>query len=356
LRHERSPQPRDSPQELCTHRDAPSSTYDDDNHSSHSRSPPSVKAKGKQRAHSRSPSPSRKSCILRAALVAPREQERFTVDVSTSLLHHKSSAHNASGENNADSTFRTTPESYSEGSPVTSSSQSCDESPSAGRVTHTTDNTPLPSEGLCSLITSSPSSMPEKPEPLSSSNRPIRANPARQPRYRNQRDSIIAYLWASSSTTPRPPPSAQLKYVPSLLARMTDETVAGLEGLEANVNITGGKGEAEFMPRSPEQCSLPSAHDDDDDASWKNETPSTKVELHGGSQHNCEGQLPSRHERLTSPSCHLESEEAPHRSSRVYLLNRLNVEKTIAREARLRTQARLRARLAAERQLAQDKW
>jgi hypothetical protein len=52
--------------------------------------------------------------------------------------------------------------------------------------------------------------------------------------------------------------------------------------------------------------------------------------------------------------CHSESGEAPQRSSRADLLGRLNVEKATATEAHLRTKARLRARLAAERRLVQD--
>ena len=46
--------------------------------------------------------------------------------------------------------------------------------------------------------------------------------------------------------------------------------------------------------------------------------------------------------------------EAPARPSHAYLLDRICVEKATAAEARLRTQVRLRARLAAERRLAQD--
>jgi hypothetical protein len=44
----------------------------------------------------------------------------------------------------------------------------------------------------------------------------------------------------------------------------------------------------------------------------------------------------------------------PLRLSHAHLLVRLDAEKTTASEARLRTQVRLRARLAAERLLAQD--
>jgi len=44
----------------------------------------------------------------------------------------------------------------------------------------------------------------------------------------------------------------------------------------------------------------------------------------------------------------------PPRLSHVHLLVRLGAEKATASEARLRTQVRLRARLAAERLLAQD--
>jgi hypothetical protein len=42
------------------------------------------------------------------------------------------------------------------------------------------------------------------------------------------------------------------------------------------------------------------------------------------------------------------------RPSHAHLLDRICIEKTAAAEARLRTQVRLRARLAAERRLAQD--
>jgi hypothetical protein len=50
----------------------------------------------------------------------------------------------------------------------------------------------------------------------------------------------------------------------------------------------------------------------------------------------------------------IDPREALPRPSHAYLLDRICVEKATAAEARLRTQVRLRARLAAERRLAHD--
>jgi hypothetical protein len=135
---------------------------------------------------------------------------------------------------------------------------------------------------------------------------------------------------------------------------MADETVAGLEGPEADINVTEetrGESQAGLAPRSPRRRPVPSV---DDDTSWRKETAPAKVESHGGS-HNCAGRLPGdTSANCQLPPCRLElSGEAPQQPSRSNLLDKDNVEKTTLMEARLRTQARLRVRLAAERRLAQ---
>ncbi|KAI0247257.1 hypothetical protein BJV78DRAFT_1397670 [Lactifluus subvellereus] len=317
----KSNSPHSPAEDLRADRSVSSSAYDeDDSHetSDHSRPPTNTKAKGKRRAQSYSPSPSRES---------------DTWSRNSPVVHHGRAGSLAASSTTPTSPSRSrspindTSESRSERSPV----QPRDKGPSAASATHAIDRAPIPFEGphsLSSTVASS-SSTSEAPESLAIDDRPHRATLTRQPRYRNQRDTIVAYLLAPSSTTPRPPPSIQSKRIPSLLARMTtDETVAP-SGPEGDANVTegkGGEGDADLAPSRPEQSPDPSANDD---PSRGEETAPTKVESS-------------------------ESGKAPQRSSRACLLDRLNVEMTTAVEARLRTQARLRARLAVERRLAQD--
>lgn len=296
MRRERSPEPRslqrgpdtrrsNSPHSPAEDRRAyrsvsPSAYDEEDSHATPGHSYPSTntKAKGKRRAQS--PSPSRESdswsrnpSVARHGRASPLAANS-TAPTSPPLS--KSPINDAS-------------ESRSERSPA----QPRNEGPSAANATRTIDRAPIPFEGPHSLsCTVANSSFPsEAPESLAINNCPARANLTRQPRYRNQRDTIVAYLLAPSSTTPRPPPSIQSKRIPSLLARMTDETVAGLEGPEAHANVTegkGGEGDTGLAPRRLEQRPDPSANDD---PSRREETAPTKVGSPGAS-HNCAAQLP----------------------------------------------------------------
>lgn len=95
-------------------------------------------------------------------------------------------------------------------------------SPSITCATHTTNDRLSPPNGPRSLndeIIASSSSKSETPKLTINTNR-AGANPKRQPRYRSQRDNIIAHL-RGSVTTPR-------RSTQSLLARMTDQTIAEL--------------------------------------------------------------------------------------------------------------------------------
>ncbi|KAH9961816.1 hypothetical protein BC827DRAFT_261602 [Russula dissimulans] len=189
---------------------------------------------------------------------------------------------------------------------------------------------PLTLEGLHLSndgIIASSSSMSETSKPPTI-NRNARANPMRQSRYRSQRDSINAYLRKASATTPRQPSSVPLRSVPSLLTRMTDETVANpnLTASGADTGITqvpDWDGNARLPPHMVELSSRPSV--DDDPSERREEGTVTKAESESGA-----ALPPPSHACL------------------------LHVEKATTAEARLRKQVRLRARLAAERSLARD--
>lgn len=119
------------------------------------------------------------------------------------------------------------PEDDSGGTPVVSPRHP-DGNPSMAFATHTTTD-PLSSlngpRSLNDEIIASSSSKSETPKLTINTNR-ARANPVRHPRYRSQRDTIIAHLRGSVTTPGR---STQ-----SLLARMTDQTVAELNNVSGD--------------------------------------------------------------------------------------------------------------------------
>jgi len=95
-------------------------------------------------------------------------------------------------------------------------------------------------------------------------------------------------------------------------------------GADADITEeTGGGGHARLLSSTAERSSGPSVNDD------------------------------RSGERKKAVMTKAEQSEAP-RTSHAHLLDRVYVEKATAAEARLRTQVRLRTRLAAERRLGQD--
>jgi hypothetical protein len=116
-----------------------------------------------------------------------------------------------------------------------------DDDRSAG-PTHSTERAPLLSESRqpFNLNVTAPSIKAESYDPPTINDNAARTNPARRHRYRNQRDSIIAYLRSSSSTsTPRFPTSIQPALpVPSPLPGIPDAIVTGIDGLDSVANTT----------------------------------------------------------------------------------------------------------------------
>ena len=175
------------------------------------------------------------------------------------------------------------PENNLDNSPVTSPQP---HDGSAG-TTHSIDNAPLPSESRqpFNLSVTGPSITPESYDPPTINDHPTRSNPARRHRYRNQRDSIIAYLRSSSTSMPRFPTSIQPAPLPSPLSGMADVMVAGIDGLEAVVSTTEGQGGSEggyagLGSQRPERQPGPAVNDD---SSVRKETGATRAQSSGAS-------------------------------------------------------------------------
>ncbi|KAI0300706.1 hypothetical protein B0F90DRAFT_1722579 [Multifurca ochricompacta] len=304
------------------------------------------KDKGKQRASSYSRCPKHESGHQGSSVIVPHDRTQTSELSNTPTGFSRSPSPDSGAEKSTippgvpheepSLLLRSSHENNVERSYVVSPSFR-DGSPSAACVTGTADDAPSLFEGSQSLneahnTSDSSSRRLELSDPVINEGR-TRSNPLRQPRYRNQRDSIIAYLRTRPSpTTPRPLSSTrpQPTPVPSLLSRITDETVVGLGTTpDGDIPITittnqEGGGDMRTVGQRAERSSRPSANDD---LSVRKDTATTRVE-------------------------HSEPSEALLRSSRAQLLDRLNSEKTAAAEAQLRMQARLRTRLAAERRLA----
>ena len=140
---------------------------------------------------------------------------------------------------------------------------------SAG-TTHHTESVPLPPESRqpFNLSITGPSITPESYDSPTINDDPARTNPARRRRYRNQRDSINAYLRSSSTSIPRFPTSIiQPAPLPSLLSGITDVMVTGVDGVEAAVaSATEGQGDeggydACLGPERPERRPTPTVND-----------------------------------------------------------------------------------------------
>jgi len=242
-------------------------------------SPSRDKIKGKQRGPSRSLSPPPDSGILCDSPVTCRERtgspEILTTTTNLSLFNDTSTKRTTatadtpyddvqSGETSAPPSQN--PKSNKPTRIPVASYRPPDGSTSIVHTTQTTDSS-LPLEGLHSLnngIVSSPKSELDTSEHLPINHDYVRTKPMRQPRYRSQRDSIIAYL-QPSSTTPRRPSSIQPRPAPTLLARISDGPVVKPNSPEGDADITeeaGGEVYARLPSPTAERGSSPSVDDD----------------------------------------------------------------------------------------------
>jgi hypothetical protein len=206
-----------------------------------SRSHTRVKGKGKRkrRASARSPSPPESDISCRS----PADRHERTGSPEELVTPNLSFFENTPERNAAVSCTPTgdtrgealspPPDNDSGGTPVVSPRFS-DGNPSSmialATHAHTTDDRLSSLNGPRSLndeIIASSSSKSETPKLTINTNRARRANPIRHPRYRSQRDTIIAHLRGSSVTTP-----GRLSSTQSLLARMTEQTVAELTNVQ----------------------------------------------------------------------------------------------------------------------------
>ena len=229
----------DSRRRNSSHGSTEDSHIHDSSVSCRSRSRTHVRGKGKRRASMRSLSPP-KSDIWRGSPVARRERspEVPAALVRSSLVENTPEAHTSMSC--AQASPSRTPESNSGGSPVFSSH-------GIAYANHT-DNLPPALEGLRSLsheIIASSSSKSETPERPTINTDRARANPMRQPRYRSQRDSIIAHLQGSAIMPRR---------TQSLLTRMTEQTVTKLNVSGNDADDTGG-GAVDLPSRTTERSS-----------------------------------------------------------------------------------------------------
>ena len=226
---------------------------------SRSRSPPRVNSKGKGRVTSPSPPPPLRhkrtsssenletpTNLLRSP--SPDSDIPYSEPTPTHTLSHSARPKEASPpiflrpENNLDNSPVTPPQPH-DGSADT---------------TH-----PIPeSRQPFNLSVTGPSAIPESCDPLTIKDLPARSNPARRHRYRNQRDSIIAYLRSSSTSIPRFPHTIQPAPLPSPLSGMADVMVTKIDGLEAVASTTEGQGgdEGGYARVAPER--VPAVNDD----------------------------------------------------------------------------------------------
>jgi hypothetical protein len=239
--------------------------------SSRSRSHTRVKGKGKRRASARSLSPpeSDMSCRSPAAHHERTGSPEALVTPNLSLFENTpegSAAVSCTPTGDGSPLLPRTPENDSGGTPVVSP-RLPDGNASIACATHTTNDRLSPLNGPRSLndeIIASSSSKSETPKLTINTNR-ARANPMRQPRYRSQRDTIIAHLRGSVTTTPR-------HGTQSLLARMTDQTAAELnvsgdddpDVAKRTVGTPGGESHVQFASniRTAERSSGLSDSDD----------------------------------------------------------------------------------------------
>jgi hypothetical protein len=239
-------------------------------------SPSRDKTKGKQRAPSCSLSPPPDSNILCGSPVTCRERSGspgiLTTTAHPSLFEDNSTERTTAAadtpSHDVQSGEASTPLFQTPETRIPAASyRPSDGSTRTVHTTHATDDPSLPLEGLHSLnsgIIASPNYELETSEHLSINHNSVRTKPMRQPRYRSQRDSIIAYLQPS----PRRPSSTQPRPAPTLLARISDGPVVKLNPPEheGDADITeeagGGGGHARLASPTPERSPSPSVNDD----------------------------------------------------------------------------------------------
>ena len=192
-----------------------------------------AKGKGKRRASARSLSPSEFDINCHSPVARHGRTGSPGVLITPNLfLFEKTPERNAAvsctptgdARGEASPLLPRAPENNSGGVPVVLP-RLPDGNPSIACATDTTNDRLSALNGPRSLddddIIASSSSMSETPKLTINTNR-ARANPTREPRFRSQRDTIIAHLRGSVTTTSR-------QSTQSLLARMTDQTAAELD-------------------------------------------------------------------------------------------------------------------------------
>lgn len=262
---------------------------------SRSRSPPRANSKGKGRAtSSRSPSPLPQT----DEIILHHERTRSSeLKTPKNLLRSPSVDSDGGPSSSQPPPLGTRPREASSPSPgdnnlVTPPPPHNDDG-TAG-ATHTTERAALPSESgqPFNLAVTGPSIKAESYDPPTINDNPARSNPARRHRYRNQRDSIIAYLRSSSSTsTPRFPTSIQPALpLPSPLSGIPDEIiVTGINGLDVVASTTNKQGGSvgSYACLSPERrpaAAAATAVNDYNSAVRKEETTTTtRAQSSGGS-------------------------------------------------------------------------
>ena len=165
-----------------------------------------------------------------------------------------------------------------------------DDDGSAGAA-HSTERAASPSESgqPFNLAVTGPSIKAESYDPPTINDNPARSNPARRHRYRNQRDSIIAYLRSSSSTsTPKFRGSIQPALpLPSPPSGISDEIiVTGINGLDAVASTTNRQGGSvgSYAGLPPERRPATAvAVNDYNSAVRKEETTTTRAQSSGRS-------------------------------------------------------------------------
>ncbi|KAH8980119.1 hypothetical protein EDB92DRAFT_1954303 [Lactarius akahatsu] len=242
---------------------------------------------GKRRATLRSPSP---PCKNDEAIMLPSRNDLTKsskiLDTPTNSLRTRSldsdipstsdTLSHGGRPKEASHPILLSPENNLDNNPVTSP-QPHDGSES---TTHSIDSAPLPSESRepFNLSVTGPNITPESYDSPTINDHPARTNPARRHRYRNQRDSIIAYLRSSSTSIPRFPTSVQPAPIPSPIS---DVMVAGIDSFVASTTEGQGGDEggyARLASQRPERRPGPAVNDD---SSVGKETGATRAQSSG---------------------------------------------------------------------------
>jgi hypothetical protein len=260
---------------------------------SRSRSPTRTHCKGKGRASSsRSPSPLPQT----DEVTAHHERTSFSEVLETPAKSLRSPSLDSEIHHSGPSTSRTPslgtrPREESLPSPgddnLVTPPLPHDDDGSAG-PTHSIERAPSPSESRqqpFNLDVTGPSIKAESYDPPTINDNPARSNPARRHRYRNQRDSIIAYLRTSSSTsTPRFPTSIQPALpLPGPQPGIADAIVTGIDGLGSVASTTNRQGGSvgSYAGRRPAAASAVN-----DYSPVRKEETTTRAQSSGGFPHH----------------------------------------------------------------------